>query len=114
MFQHRFMVLSILLTLVFVLSAPLLGEVRATGENNTSEEEEEHCWEEFWEDGPSGFWMMPMMFGMIMIVFVIVLLLRTQTSIPSQRSTAIDTLQSRYARGEINREEYLRIFEDLK
>ncbi len=69
-----------------------------------------------------GGWMAP--FGMIVWILILALLIagvawlfRAMTSrsgdLVSRRSSALDVLEERYARGEIKRDEYLEIKRDL-
>ena len=69
-----------------------------------------------WMDGSVGW---GMLFMVIPAVFLILILLATlrvlspQSTHPPSTATAQDVLDVRYARGEISRDEYLRLKDDL-
>jgi len=67
--------------------------------------------------GMGWWWMLP--FGhfwllVLLVVLVAVLFSRSTRHYPPHRSTALDLLEQRYARGEIGRDEYLEKKRDLQ
>ncbi len=71
-----------------------------------------------WGDG--GFWPFGMIIWLIIILAMIALISWAVSARPSRRryegadsSSALDLLERRYARGEIGRDEYLRMKSDL-
>ena len=68
--------------------------------------------------GYGGFGMLIWVVILIAIVLLVVWLVRTQASagmhqLPPRRSSGLEVLEERYARGEINRDEYLQKKKDI-
>lgn len=110
---------SKIVTIFALLLSFLLMPMNATADPNDGNEtadDDDHCMEEFWEDGPSGFWMVPVMMGIILFVVLIVFLMGNQShgSLIAPRTRGVEIVKERYAKGEIDHEEFLRVLEDLK
>lgn len=68
-----------------------------------------HHWMWDWGMPFGGFW-----FVLFLVLLFVVLLLRSpHRHLPPMRSSALELLEQRYARGEIGREEYLQKKQDL-
>jgi putative membrane protein len=74
-----------------------------------------------WGYGGYGFGVLHMVFWVVILIAVvvgIVWLVRSMTSagartLPARRSAGLDVLEERYARGEVNRDEYLQKKRDI-
>ena len=107
----------ILILAIIMATLVVIGSMTASADTDEDgDDEHDHCMGEFWGDGWWGFWMIPMMFGFIIISFFVILLLRHNegSRVSSSKNQSMSFIKERYARGEIERNEYLRIQEDLK
>jgi len=61
-------------------------------------------------------WLIPLAFLILIVLgaYFLVTGLKTTETVPSRKDRALEILRERYARGEITREEYLRMKEDLE
>lgn len=109
---HNLIILASALALALMLIATINVRADADGDDD----DDHHCWNESWGDGWWGFWLMPMMFGGILIFFLVVFLLqheaRGNTSGPNNE--AMKVAMDRYACDDIDRAQYIRILEDIK
>jgi len=76
-------------------------------------------WGSRW-DGFGPFMMLPMMLFWILIIVIGILLVRklwrerSDTQVPTVSKTALDILKERYAKGEISKEEFEQIKQDIE
>ena len=115
----RFNILtSFSLMFILILSILVTSYADAAGEEEAAEDDDddEHCMDEFWEEGEPGVWMISIMFGGVFIVLVVFLLKKNKStsSVLSPRSNAVEIAKERYAKGDITRQDYLQLLEDIK
>ncbi len=107
----------IIIVSIITLAILIFGtnNVRADADEDGNEDHD-HCMSEFWGAGWGENWVMPVVIGAVLIALLFFMILRTDEhggSLNSQ-SNAANLAMDRYARGDIERNEYLRIIEDLK
>ena len=99
-----------------LLALTLLVSPDVEGDTGDGDEDHDHCMDGYWDNGWGAPWMITMIIGGSLIALLFFMISRTSNGAHSSpiRTSAANLAMDRYARGEIDRNEYLRIIEDLK